>query len=84
MKRWRDMNEEEQRARRNEYKRKSRAKIKAQRPKVLRGFDAHFEKLRKKHAGKPRLEKSEKPPIYISWPSDFDKRLLNHKKPGAR
>ena len=83
MKRWRDMNEDERREYRREQKRRSREKINGKRPKVLHGFDAFFEKLRKKHAGKPRLEKSIKPPIYISWPEDFDKRLLNSKRPGT-
>lgn len=84
MKRWRDLNADEQRVRRNEYKRKSRAKKKGERPKVFRGFDAVWEKLKKKHAGKPRLEKSIKPPIYIQWPDDFDGRLVNGGRPVAK
>ena len=77
MKRWKDMSEDEQRIKRNEYKRKSRAKIKGERPKKLHGFDAAWEKLKKKHAGKSRLGKSIKPPISINWPEDFDKRMFN-------
>ena len=68
MKRWRDMTEDEQRIKRNEYKRKSRAKIKNERPKELHGFDAAWEKLKKKHAGKSRLKKSIKPPIFLNLP----------------
>jgi len=66
MKRWRDLNEDERRAYRREQKRRLRDGKPTKR--VFKGFDAVWEKLKKKHAGKPRLEKSIKPPIFLNLP----------------
>lgn len=84
MKRWRDMSPDERRAYATERKRRSRERIRngesvgnsrrsrvnEARVKQLTGFDAVWEKLKKKHAGKPRLKKSIKPPILLNPPND--------------
>lgn len=81
MKRWRDMSPDERRAYAAERKRLSRERIRngenapssrVSKPPVKRltGFDAVWEKLKKKHAGKSRLKKSIKPPIFLNLPDD--------------
>lgn len=38
-------------------------------------IDALWEKLKIKHAGKPRLKKSIKPPIFLNFPEDRRRKI---------